>query len=491
MKENNGLPPRWELTTVGDIYKVLSGGTPSTKVEEYWGGDIPWITSANIHGLKDIRPERTVTKTGIENSSTNLVPKGSIIVVTRVSLGKVALAETDLCFSQDSQALLPTDKVHHGYALYYLSWAAREFQSKSRGTTISGITKKQLLTLDFPLPPCPEQERIVAKIEELFTQLEAGVAELQRAKAQLQRYRQAVLKSAVEGELTREWRAAHQSELEPAEELLARILSERRVKWEAEQWEKEIVRAQRKVAQAKRKTAGRPSRNSDLKPVEWENLTEDEYGRYLPKNDKWKAKYNEPDFVDDEGLSELPNDWTWATIGQVAESLDHMRVPVSKKVRAERQGNIPYYGANGQVGWIDDYIFDEPLVLVVEDETFTGRKIPFTYKITGKTWVNNHAHVLRPTSAVTVDFLNYSLMYYPFTPLTTGTTGRKKLTKTVLMQAPYSLPPLEEQKRIVQMVERRLSVADEIEKELDQALARSERLRQSILKSAFEGKLVV
>ena len=114
------------------------------------------------------------------------------------------------------------------YSLYYLSWAAREFKAKSRGTTISGITKKQLETLEFPLPPRPEQERIVAKIEETFTQLEAGVAELQNAKAQLKRYRAAVLKSAVEGELTREWREAHQGETEPAETLLARILSERR-----------------------------------------------------------------------------------------------------------------------------------------------------------------------------------------------------------------------------------------------------------------------
>ncbi len=105
---------------------------------------------------------------------------------------------------------------------------------KVGGTTISGITKKQLETLEFPLPPLPEQERIVAKIEETFTQLEAGVAELQNAKAQLKRYRASVLKSAVEGELTREWREAHQSEIEPAETLLARILEERRKKWEEE-----------------------------------------------------------------------------------------------------------------------------------------------------------------------------------------------------------------------------------------------------------------
>ncbi len=141
--------------------------------------------------------------------------------------------------------------------------------AKSRGTTISGITKKQLETLEFPLPPRPEQERIVAKIEETFTQLEAGVAELQNAKAQLKRYRAAVLKSAVEGELTREWREAHQGEIEPAEKLLARILVERRKKWEAE---------------------------------------------------GGKGKYKEPVEPNTDDLPELPEGWIWAAPDQLAST---------------------------------------------------------------------------------------------------------------------------------------------------------------------------
>jgi type I restriction enzyme S subunit len=179
----------------------------------------------------------------------------------------------------------------------------------------------------------------------------------------------------------------------------------------------------------------------------------------------------------------------WASIDQIAENLDYLRVPVNKKTRAGVEEGYPYYGANGQVGWINDYIFDEPLVLVVEDETFTGREKPFSYKITGKSWVNNHAHVLRPTGATSVDYLNYSLARYPFTPLTTGTTGRRKLTKSALMSAPYGLPPLAEQHRIVAEVERRLSVAQEVEGVVAASLRRAERLRQSILKQAFAGRL--
>jgi type I restriction enzyme S subunit len=169
--------------------------------------------------------------------------------------------------------------------------------------------------------------------------------------------------------------------------------------------------------------------------------------------------------------------------------LDSKRVPVNKKERAKRQGTTPYYGANGQVGWIDDYIFNEPLVLVVEDETFTGRELPFSYKITGKSWVNNHAHVLRNTKAVDIDYLNHSLAYYSFTPLTTGTTGRKKLTQAALLSASYKLPPLGEQIEIVEQVGRSFSIVQKIEATIDMNLKRAERLRQGILRRAFCGRL--
>ena len=163
---------------------------------------------------------------------------------------------------------------------------------------------------------------------------------------------------------------------------------------------------------------------------------------------------------------------------------------MNKTERAKRGGNVPYYGANGQVGVIDDYIFDEPLVLVVEDETFTGRTQAFSYLIRGKSWVNNHAHVLRATDAVTASYLNYGLAHYPFIPRTTGSTGRRKLTQKGLMTAPFLLPPLIVQEQIVAEVERRLSVIEELEAAVEVNLTRADRLRQAILSQAFSGQLV-
>lgn len=186
----------------------------------------------------------------------------------------------------------------------------------------------------------------------------------------------------------------------------------------------------------------------------------------------------------------LPGGWKWTTIGSICECIDSRRVPVNKAERMQRNGQVPYYGANGQVGWIDDYLFDEPLILVVEDETFTGREKPFSYKITGKSWVNNHAHVLRPRPGVNADYVNYSLAYYPFTPLTTGTTGRKKLTQRALLAAPLVLPPESEQEAIVARVDRQISVINHLEAEVDSWLNRAAACRLSILNKAFSGRLV-
>ncbi len=187
---------------------------------------------------------------------------------------------------------------------------------------------------------------------------------------------------------------------------------------------------------------------------------------------------------------ELLEGWKIVKIDEVTTSLDNKRKPINKEERKKRKGEIPYFGANGQVGWIDDFIFDEPLVCVVEDETFTGREMPFSYKIVGKTWVNNHAHVLKPKGDLNIDFLNYQLYYYPFLRLTTGTTGRKKLTKNALSNAPIKICSMKEQIMIVNEIETRLSVADKTAESITQSLQQAETLRQSILKKAFEGKLV-
>ena len=174
-------------------------------------------------------------------------------------------------------------------------------------------------------------------------------------------------------------------------------------------------------------------------------------------------------------------------LADVAHSLDNMRKPVNKLERAKRPGTIPYLGANGPTGTIDVPLFDEELVLVVEDETFVGRITPFSYYFSGPCWVNNHTHVLRAKpDKVLPKYLNLALSYYPFIPLTTGSTGRRKLTKAALMAAPITVPTLEVQRYVISEADRRLSVMRQVHVEVEANLHRAQALKQSVLTRSFK-----
>jgi type I restriction enzyme S subunit len=187
---------------------------------------------------------------------------------------------------------------------------------------------------------------------------------------------------------------------------------------------------------------------------------------------------------------DLPTDWFVARVHDLADCIDYLRVPINKETRLSRLGDVPYYGANGQVGWIDDHLFNDDLVLVVEDETFIGREKPFSYIIHGKAWVNNHAHVLKALGDVPTEFLNIILSFYDFAPITSGSTGRRKLTQEALMNAPVWIPPQSEQLEIVRRVERALVSIETIATEWARAVALIARLEQATLATAFSGELV-
>jgi type I restriction enzyme, S subunit len=166
-------------------------------------------------------------------------------------------------------------------------------------------------------------------------------------------------------------------------------------------------------------------------------------------------------------------------LGEVVEFLDSKRRPVTESDR--RAGPFPYYGANGIQGTIDEFIFDEPLVLLAEDGGHFGEPDRgIAYRISGKTWVNNHAHVLRPTSAIELAYLCRVLENYDVTPFVTGTT-RGKLTKAGASEIVIPLPPLAEQRRIAEVLDR----AEALRAKRRAALAQLDSLTQSLFLDLF------
>ena len=147
------------------------------------------------------------------------------------------------------------------------------------------------------------------------------------------------------------------------------------------------------------------------------------------------------------------SEWKKVKLGDICDILDSRRIPISEEKRIK--GKYPYYGANGIQGYINDYIFDEELVLLAEDGGNFGSKTkPIAYKINGKTWVNNHAHVLKARNKIiSTDFLLYSLMFYDVTKLITGTT-RKKLTRTGMEKITLFIPNLDVQDKITNYLQK-------------------------------------
>ncbi len=169
-------------TTVGEVCSFLNGGTPSKSVERYFQGDIPWITGADITSPLVTNARSYITKEAVESSATNRVPAGTVLLVTRTSVGKVATAGVDLCFSQDITALTPdTSRLHASYLVEFLKTQETHFERQARGATIKGITRQVVGDLEIPLPPLAEQRRIA----EVLDRAEALRAKRRAALAQL------------------------------------------------------------------------------------------------------------------------------------------------------------------------------------------------------------------------------------------------------------------------------------------------------------------
>lgn len=139
-------------------------------------------------------------------------------------------------------------------------------------------------------------------------------------------------------------------------------------------------------------------------------------------------------------------------IEDICEILDSKRVPITASER--KKGIYPYYGANGIQDYVADYIFDDELVLLAEDGgNFGSKDKPIAYRVSGKCWVNNHAHVLKPKEGIDVDYLCYSLMFYDVSNIINGAT-RKKLTQADMRKIKIYTPPIEEQQKIAAVLDK-------------------------------------
>lgn len=462
------LPKGWVWATLPNtigINGIFVDGDWVESKDQNPNGEVRLIQLADIgDGYFRNRSDRFLTfQKAIELKCTFLMERDLLIARMPDPLGRACLfplKEYKKYVTVVDVAIVRTDSsgIDNRYLMYVIN--TPQIRSKidklQTGTTRKRIPRSKLATISLPLPPLPEQHRIVTKIEELFTKLDAGVEALKKVKAQLKRYRQAALKYAFEGKLTAEWREAHKDELEPASVLLERIKEERK------------------------KTLGK--------------------------------KYKEPNPVDTTDLPPLPDGWVWSNLDWLVEN--HSKAikagPFGSSLKKEfyTKTGFKIYGQEQVIRgdpFFGDYYIDIDRYKSLESCSVKPGDVLISLVGTiGKVLVlpnRIEPGIINPRLVrLSLDqrivagkyiksYIESSSVRQFFSLLSHGGT-MDILNLKILKQLPIPLPSLHEQSMLVQEIERSFSIAEEIEKVIDQSLTQADRLRQSILKRAFEGKLV-
>lgn len=478
MTKDNGLPKGWTEANLSQCATRITDGThlPPAFVDS--GVSFLFVKHI-IKGRLTFDDTKFISEQTWQDFQNRCpIEQGDVLYTAVGSYGVAVPVQTDRRFSFQRHIahIKPHRQLDSRFLAYFLNspFGLTQAHRVARGVAQKTVTLGDLKQFSINLAPFNEQVRVVAKIEELFSDLDAGVAALKRAKANLKRYRAAVLKAAVEGKLTEEWRAKHPAK-EPASTLLARILKERRQKWEADQLAK--------CAAAKKEP---------------------------PKN--WREKYVEPSRPDISGLPELPEGWCWVALGQMAQFQNRRAFPsneyTTKGVKLLRPGNL---FPDGTVRWSEknsrfmhpEWAETYPTYIVRGDElvmNLTAQSLADEFlgrvcltRADESCLLNQRLARITPLGGLDNRFALYLLKSAVFRRFVNGlNTGSliEHMFTSQLENCYLPLPPLAEQQEIVKEVERRHSIIEGNDLQIDSNLARASRLRQSILKQAFEGKLV-
>lgn len=468
------IPQTWAWVKSHEIAEIVGGGTPPTDDHtNFDGGEVPWITPADLSGYKDkhiAKGARNITKKGLDNSGARVMPKGTVLFSSRAPIGYVAIAANPVSTNQGFKSFVLHPFIKSDYAYYYLQRAKELAVELSSGTTFREISGAKAALIPFPVAPIAEQDRIVAEIEIQFTRLDAAVTTLKRVQANLKRFRAAVLKAACEGRLVpteAELARREGRSYEPASVLLERILAERRSRWEAMQV-------------AKFSDQGKQ-----------------------PTDHTWKRRYKEPSVGNAVDLPQLPDGWLWVSVEAISTKVVdgvHKKptyVPhgipfVTVKNLTAGPGisfdHLNYVTKEAHYEFIRRADPEEHDLLITKDGTLgVVRKVRTQQEFS----IFVSVAMIKPVLREMADYLEIALSAPQVqVQMVPKGSGLQHIHLEDLRQDCIPIPPLAEQARVTQEVARRISVIEEVSRELSSELRRATTLRQSILKRAFEGKLV-
>ena len=192
----------WPIVKIDTVTNVISGGTPSTKIPEYWDGDIVWLTPKDLSGYNSVyisKGERNITDLGYKKSSAQIMPKGSVLFTSRAPIGYVAIADTDLCTNQGFKSFVPSMDIKSEYLYQLLKMMKPKILNMASGAVFKEISGSKIKELKIPLPNIELQNQFATKVQEIESYIKTQQAELENAKTMFQ----SLLHHSFTGELTR------------------------------------------------------------------------------------------------------------------------------------------------------------------------------------------------------------------------------------------------------------------------------------------------
>jgi type I restriction enzyme S subunit len=458
----------WVQAPLQDFCLIIQGQSPPGNTYNVDGEGLPFFQGKAEFGELYPTPVKWCS------SPTKIAEPADILISIRAPVGPTNLCPTRACIGRGLAAIRPLGGVHHRYVLYGLRHTAQALLDESTGSTFDAIGGKTLREHVLPLAPLNEQGLIVAEIEKQFTRLDTAIVSLKRVQAKLKRYQVAVLKAACDGRLVpteAKLARADGRAYEPASLLLNRILTERRSRWETSEL-------------SKLKTSGKAA-----------------------KDFAWKQKYKIPSAPVNANAHDAPEGWSVGSLEQltsavrvicygilmpkedVPDGVPYVRVLDLKGDRIDIQNLKRTSPAIAQT-YARASLKGGDVLLAIRGSY--GRVAEVPSELEG-------GNITQDTCRLDVsELVNHRYIATCLRgPIAQGYLKRvargvavKGVNIADVRLCPIPIPPYPEQKRIVVEVERRLSIIDELVTQVNADLRRAERLRQSILKNAFEGRLV-
>ncbi|MHB8150235.1 MAG: restriction endonuclease subunit S [Desulfobulbia bacterium] len=504
MGDLSSLPKGWSYTSLEIIASWGSGGTPSRSQKKYFQGTIPWIKTGELGTMYIREAAEHITGEALNNSSAKIFPKNSVgIAMYGATIGKLSIWGIDASTNQACAVGIPSEAINNVFLYYFLFAERQKLIKAGKGGAQPNISQGIIKEWPIDLPPLNEQHRIVAKIEELFSELDKGIENLKTAQAQLKVYRQALLKHTFGGKLTAQWRAENRDKLETAEALFKRIQQERAQRFQQQlaDWEKSKSPSVPLLQRGKKTDAATIASSLEKASIAVPHFEKGGLGGIS----KPKAPKPLPPLTAEElaELPELPEGWGWFKVAHICD--------VVRGGSPRPAGDPKFYGG------------DIPFLKVADiTNTSTPYLNSFTYTITkaglSKTRQIEPNTLLLSNSGATLGvpkiclfpatmndgvaaFLGLpheSLLYHYY--FWQGKTehlrninqgaAQPNLNTDLIKETFIPICSPSEQSVVIQKLEAVFSEVDQLDQTIITSLQQAEALRQSILKKAFSGQLV-